>query len=97
MKMHKTAEIILAELDKVYPDNMIKMGMAGKKIGDGLAEFIVTEVKEVTHGEPTMEAALDSAKRALLMAVKELTACVDKIDEMTNGAGTPRRGGTRKS
>ena len=71
---------LIAVADKNYPDGLIGLYNKGKKgLGDGLAKFIFTELKETFDENATLEVNADEGVRVMNMAIRELEAVRDAI------------------
>jgi hypothetical protein len=79
--MNKTLNRILKVADKAYPDGLIGQAVKGQVVCDGLAKFIVNEIKAVCEGEPEATHKEISLK-ALLTAKSELSAVITAIENL---------------
>ena len=79
--MEMSLEKIFRIADKVYPDGLIGHAVKGNVVFDGLAIFIVNEIKAVCEGEPEATHKEKSIK-ALLTAKSELNAVITAIENL---------------
>ena len=77
-KKDPNLERILEVADKSYPDGCIARIHKGDKVDDGLARFIVNEIKSVYEGG-NFDREKEGACRALEVAVDELYAVINAL------------------
>ena len=76
---------ILATANEAYNhgEGRINDDLPAGERGDTLADFLAIELREVTEGEPTPSAAIDSAQAATDKAISELMAVRDALDNLS--------------
>lgn len=82
---------LIAIADAGYPDGLIMQAFdEGASIGDGLAEFIMRELRDLFWSGPDSELLAD-AVRAMGVALRELGSVQSALNDCLEIAGTPKK------
>lgn len=76
-----TTQTILDAVNKTYHsgEGRINQALPNGERGDGLADFMATELADVTKDESDPECAIENADSALELAIKELQDARDTL------------------
>jgi hypothetical protein len=81
MELNPKQNAVMSIIDQAYPDGMIKRYCENDSArGDTLAQFIVREVSACTEGMKTNTAITEEAVRCLKVAVRELNAVINALE-----------------
>ena len=71
---------IIGIADMAYPDGLIKLAFENERVGDGLAEFIVRELKDTYDEKASSLEQLQEAARVMESARRELTTVAETLE-----------------
>lgn len=81
-KLSKNLKKIVEAANSAYPDGLINEFAEGQEIYDGLAEFVVKELKDVYDSKVSLKRNAEVAVQAMDTAIRELEAVRDAIQKL---------------
>lgn len=79
--MSLSVKDIIQIADEVYPDGLVGQAAARRNVGDGLAKFVATELKETFESHHSDKEKLETAHQAMRNAINELVAVANAFSE----------------
>jgi hypothetical protein len=71
---------IISIANMAYPDGLVEQAFQGDHVGDGLAEFIVRELRDTYDPKASSLDQLEEAARVMESALKELTDVKEALE-----------------